>query len=322
MRRRGVVALLGATLARPVVAQPAAKGPRLCFLEFDRASESRYRAFFETLAELGYIDGRNITIDRQSADGRGDRFPELVDQCLRRRPDIIAAQTTPAAQAARNATREVPIVMVALGDPIGSGLVGSLARPGGNVTGVSTMTPVLAGKRREALKEAVPAISRVLLLSYPLDPIVGPQVVEMTKVAHALGVTLLKQEIRSPGDLAAAVDAGIEARADALITSQTSIFFTHRAEILARIFRNRWPAVFPWRAYPEEGALMSYSHRLDDLFRRSAHYVDRILRGAKPADLPVEEPTTFEMVVNLKTARALGLTMPQLTLLRATEVIE
>ena len=162
----------------------------------------------------------------------------------------------------------------------------------------------------------------MLVLSYPVDPTDAAQMTEMAKVARSLGVVLQKREIRSPNDFAAAFDAGVEARADALLSTSPSIFFTHRAQVLEGVARNRWPAIFQWRAYAEAGGLLSYAHRLDDLSRRTAYYVDRILKGAKPGDLPVEQPTTFETIVNLKTARALGIALPPSTLLRADEVIE
>jgi putative ABC transport system substrate-binding protein len=313
--------LVGACLwPAPGSAQKSGGIPRLCFIEF--TTSTRYDVFFEALASLGYIDGRTIVIDRHSADGDGGRYPELARQCIRRQADVIVIHTTPAAQAVKAATTTIPIVMLSLGDPVGAGLVASLSRPGGNLTGVSQNSPALAAKRLELLKEAVPGMSRALLLSFPDDPIDAPQVARMREASRALGVALHKAEIREPRDIAGAFDSGAAAGVQAVIPSAVSIFFVHRTELLERAERLRWPGVFPFREFAVGGGLISYGHQARALNARAAVFVDRILKGAKPADLPVEQPTKFDLVLNQTTARKLGVTFPQSLLARADEVIE
>ncbi len=263
-----------------------------------------------------------MTIDYLSADGRSDRFPALALECLRRKADIIVVTTTPAAQAAKNATRTIPIVMIPLGDPVTTGLVASLARPGGNVTGQTFMASGLAAKRLEVLKEAVPRISRVLVLSYLVDPIAAPQVKELESAARSLGVKLLVQDIRSADDLPAAFDAGARWHAEGLLTTAESIFVVQGKRLAELAAQHRLPGLYPYRAVVDSGGLMAYDSYTPDLLARTADYVDRILKGAKPAELPVEQPTKFELVINLKTARVLGLTIPATLLLRADQVIE
>ena len=312
-----MVAVAVALLVAPVVAsaQPATKHPRLCFLTFDPGSgrASRFDAFCQGLRELGYVDGQTITIDYLSAAGRGERFPALAAQCLSARADVIVVTTTPAALAAKEATRTIPIVMIPLGDPVGTGLAASLARPGGNVTGLTFMASGLAAKRLELLKEAVPRISRVLVLSYLEDPIAAPQVKELQSAAHALGVTLLIRDVQTPEDLPAAVDAGVRAHVDALLTTAESIFAVHGKRVVELAARHRLPAMFCYRATVAAGSLMAYDSYTPSLLARTASYVDKVLKGTKPADLP--------MAINLKTASALGLTIPQSLVLRADEIL-
>jgi putative ABC transport system substrate-binding protein len=304
----------------PVTPQPAAKTARLCFIEFDGSRS--YDVFFGALQALDRAAGRTVTVDRRSAAGKPDRYPQLVRECIDARSDVIVAQTTPAAQVAKAATSTIPIVMLNMGDAIGTGLVPSLARPGGNVTGMTFMAPAVAGKRVELLKEAVPSLSRLLLLSYPQDPIDAGQVKEVERVASAVGLSVTKREIGSPADLAPALDAGAAAGVQAVAVTLESIFLTRRREVLEYAARKRWPGVYPFREYVEDGGLIFYGHRVDDLHRRAADFVDRILKGANPADLPVEQPTKFDLVVNLKAAAALGLAIPPSILARANEVIE
>ena len=250
-------------------------------------------------------------------------FRALAAECLRLKADIIAVSTTPAAQAAKNATRTIPIVMIALGDPVGTGLVDSLAQPGGNVTGMSLMVPELAAKRLELLKEAVPGISRVLVLSYLADPIAPLQVKALKEAARSLGVTLQIHDIQTADDLPAAFDAGARERAEGLLTTAESIFVVHRARVSELAARYRLPAMYPYSIQvADAGGLMAYDVNFPDLERRAATYVDRILKGAKPSDLPVQQPTKFALVINLKTAKALGLEVPPTLLARADEVIE
>ena len=328
MRRREFVALLGSTaISWPLAAraQQPKKIPRLCFLTFNSVTSqsTRFDAFFEGLRDLGYLDGQTITIDYLSAEGRGEQFPALAAECLRLKADIIATTTTPATQAAKNTTRTIPIVMLALGDPVGTGLVNSLARPGGNVTGASMMVSELAAKRIELLKTVVPRISRVLVLAYLADPIAPLQVKAVKEAARSLGVTLQVQDIQTADDLPAAFDAGAREHADGLIVGAESIFIVHRARVSELAARHRLPAMYPYSIQvADAGGLMAYDINIPDLQRRAAIYVDRILKGANPADLPVEQPTKFKFVINLKTAKALDLTIPESILQLADEVIE
>src|SRR5262245_29609879 len=291
-------------------------------LSSSRASPVHFDPFFLRLRDLGYVDGQTITIAYLSADGRGDRFPTLAAECLRLKADIIVVTTTPAAKAAKNATHTIPIVMIPLGDPVGTGLVASLAHPGGNVTGQTFMASGLAAKRLALLKEAVPRISRVLVLSYLVDPIAAPQVKELENAARSLGLKLLVEEIRTADDLPAAFDAGMRGQADGLLTTAESIFVAQRKRVVELAAQHRLPALYPYGAVVDAGGLMAYDSYTPDLVARTAAYVDKLLKGAKPADLPVEQPTKFELVINLKTAKALGLTIPQSLLLRANQVME
>jgi putative tryptophan/tyrosine transport system substrate-binding protein len=328
-RRKLIAALGGAAAGWPLVAraQQPNKIPRLCFLTFDpgtlQSRSPRFDPFFASLRDLGYVEGQTIAIDYLSADGRGERFPALAAECLRLNADIIAVSTTPAAQAAKNATRTIPIVMIALGDPVGTGLVDSIAQPGGNVTGMSLMVPEVAAKRLGLLKEAVPGISRVLVLSYLDDPIAPLQVKALKDAAPSLGLTLQIHDIHNGDDLPAAFDAGARERADGLLTTAESMFVVHRGRVTELAARYRLPAMYCYSTHVvDAGGLMAYDVNISDLFRRAATYVDRILKGAKPSDLPVQQPTKFEFVINLKTAKTLGLTFPPGLLAIADRVVE
>ena len=327
MKRRELITLLGgAAAAWPLAAHAQAPKniPRLCFLTFDPtvSRTTRFGPFFQGLLDLGYVDGQTIAIDYLSADGQGERFPALAAECLHRNADIIAVSTTPAAQAAKNATRTIPIVMIALGDPVGTGLVDSLARPGGNMTGMSLMVPEAAAKRLGLLKEAVPGISRVLVLSYLDDPIAPLQVKALKDAAPSLGVTLQIHDIRSGDDLPAAFDDGAKERAEGLLITAESLFVVHRARVTELAARYRLPAIYPFSIQADAGGLMAYDVNITDLFRRAAIYVDQILKGAKPSNLPVQQPTKFEFVINLKTAKTIGLIFPPGLLAIADKVIE
>jgi putative ABC transport system substrate-binding protein len=324
-RRAFLGTIAGSLLAAPLgaEAQPVGNVPRLCFLTFSPGIPlSRFDPFFQGLRDRGYVDGQTITIDYLSAEGQAERFPTLAADCLRRKADIIVATTTDAAQAAKKATRTIPIVMHALGDPVASGLVASLARPGGNVTGVSQMSPGLAAKRLELLKEAVPKISRALVLSDLGDSIAAPQLKELEHAADSLGVKLLVRDIRTADDLPAAFDAGARARAEGLLPTADTILAVHQKRVVELAARHRLPGMYPYRPAVASGGLMAYISHTPSLQARSAFYVDKILKGAKPGDLPVEQPTKFELVINLKTAKALGLTIPPSLLQRADQVIE
>jgi len=325
-RRHFLLTSLAGAFAGPlaVEAQQAGRIPRLCFLTFDPGTTQagRFSPFFQRLRELGYVDGKTIAIDYLSADGRSERFPTLSAECLRLKADIIVVTTTPAAQAAKNATGATPIVMCSLGDPVATGLVASLARPGGNVTGLTLMASGLSAKRLELLKEAAPRVSRVLVLSYLVDPIAAPQVKELESAARSRGVKLLVQDIKTADDLPAAFAAGARERADGLLTTAESLLVVQRKRVVELAAQYKLPGLYPYRAVVDAGGLMAYDSATPDLVARTATYVDRILKGAKPSDLPVEQPTKVELVINLKTAKALGLTIPPSLLARADQVIE
>jgi putative tryptophan/tyrosine transport system substrate-binding protein len=325
-RREFIVAILSAaTWPLAAYAQQPKILPRLCFLTFDpdASRSTRFGAFFQGLRDLGYIDGRTITIDYLSADGRGERFPSLAAECLRLKADIIVASTTPATQVAKHATRTIPIVMLALADPVAAGLVDSIARPGANVTGSSMMISELSVKRLALLKEAAPRISRVLVLAYPADPIAALQVKALKEAAPSLGLMLQVQDIQTADDLPAAFDAGAKEGAEGLLVGAESIFLVNRARVGELAARYRLPAIYPFSMQVRDaGGLMAYDPNVTNLQRHAATYVDRILKGEKAADLPIEQPTEFALVINLEAAKALGLTVPESILQQADEVIE
>ena len=319
-----ILALVVFALPFATEAQPAKRIPRLCFLTFDPGTpqSSRFGPFFQGLRDLGYVDGRTISIDYLSAAGRGEQFPALAADCLRLKADIIVVTTTPAALAAKAATQTVPIVMHSLGDPVATGLVASLARPGGNVIGTTLVASGLAAKRLGLLKEIVPRLSRVLVLSYLEDPIAALQVKELESAAHALGLKLPVRDIRTADDLPAAFDAGAKEGAAGVMTTAESIFVVQRNRVVQLAAQHRLPGMYPYRIMVDAGGLMAYDAYTSDLQRRAATYVDRILKGAKPAELPVEQPTTFELSINLRTAKALGLTVPPSLLQQADQIIK
>src|SRR5262245_59242536 len=275
MRRREFITLLGGaavTWQQTVQAQQPGKIPRLCFLTFDPGTlqSNRFRAFFEGLRDLGYVDQQSIVIDYLSAEGRAERYPALAAECLRRNVKVIVVSTTPAAQAAKNVTRTIPIVMIALGDPVGTGLIDSLARPGGNVTGTTFIAPVMTAKRLELLKEAVPQITRVLVLTYLADPIAPSQVKALEDAAPLLGVSLEIRDIRTGDDLPAAFDAGIRRQVGGIISTGESMFFVNRSRVIDLAARHKLPAIYPYRASAVDGGLMSYAQIPAELYRRAS----------------------------------------------------
>jgi putative ABC transport system substrate-binding protein len=317
--------LLLITMPFPAEAQQTTTVRRLCFLGFvasQRGDGTTFSGLLEGLQVLGYEEGRNIQIDYLSADGKFDRFPTLADECVRRKADIIVTVTTPGALAAKRATTTIPIVAGPTGDPVGTGIVANLARPGGNVTGFSLMGPGLSAKRLELLKEAVPKLSRATLLANLSDPIAEPQVKEIEHAAQSLGVSLRVRDVRKPDDLATAFAATTRDGDQGILTTIESIFLAQRSRVVQLAAQHRLPAMYPYRSVTDIGGLMSYGPDLTALSHRVAMYVDKILKGAKPADLPVEQPTQFELVVNLKTAKSLGLSIPQSLLLRADHLIQ
>ncbi len=279
-------------------------------------------AFRESLRALGYVEGQNILIDYRWAEGRADRFPALVAELVRLKVDVLFVISTPGALAAKNATQTIPIVFAAVGDPVGVGLVASLARPGGNATGVANVFVDISAKLLEVLKEAVPGVSRVAVMAVLSNPAMQLGVREAELAGRTLGVRLQVLDVREQGGFEGAFAAIARERPGALLVFPDSLMFANRARIVEFAAKQRLPAMYPAREFADAGGLMSYGTNFPDMYRRAAAYVDKILKGAKPAGLPVEQPTRFELVVNLKTAKALGLTIPPSVLIRADQVIQ
>ena len=280
-------------------------------------------AFRQGLQEFGYTEGQNIIIEYRWAEGKYDRFPDLLADLVRLKVDAIVTAGTPGALAAKRATKTIPIVMAVAGDAVGTELVDSLAHPGGNITGSTTIVQELEGKRLELLKEIVPRLSRVAMLSNPANPL-NPIILKQTQLAaRALRLRLEPiVEVKGVSELERAFATISKVRPDALIMIADRFLLAERTRIVEFAEKRRLPTMYPYSEMVKDGGLMSYSPSYPDLFRRAAKYIDKILKGAKPGDLPVEQPTTFELVINLKTAKALGLTIPQSLLLRADQVIE
>jgi putative ABC transport system substrate-binding protein len=308
----------------PPDAQPQPKVHRIGLLMASNPAGTAHflNAFREGLRELGYVEGQNILLERRYAEGRPERLPDLAAEMVRLKVDVIVTSPDLAIQAAKQVTKTVPIVMAHSFDPVGSGLVASLARPGGNVTGSSVLATELSGKRLELLKEVVPELSRVALLGDPAAPISAIALSETERAAQALGVKLQYVEVRGPADFNGAFAAIARARAGLIVPPAINLFFANRSRIVELAAKHRLPGMYGVREFVEIGGFMSYGPNVAHLFRRAATYVDKILKGTKPADLPVEQPTRFELVVNLKTAKALGLTIPPSILIRADHVIQ
>ena len=323
-RRVFLGTLAGGLLAAPLaaVAQQAGKVARVGFL--GTLLSPTLEAFTDGLRQLGWVEGQNLILERRFSEGRQERFRELASELVRLKVDVIVTSGTPASVAAKAATTTIPIVMAVVIDPVGSGLVASLARPGGNITGNSWLGSALSAKRLELLKEAVPKVSRVATIFNPTNPAHQLALGEMQTTARRLGVTLQLQEITNPDDFEKAFAAITRSRPDALFTVTDPLYFPERERkrILEFAAKRRLPAMYEWREFVESGGLMAYGVNVRYLLRHAATYVDKILRGAKPADLPVEQPTKFELIINLKTAKALGQTIPPSVLARADEVIE
>jgi putative tryptophan/tyrosine transport system substrate-binding protein len=304
-------------------AQQVNKVPRIGFLF--GGSSSFYSAWIDVfrqgLKELGYIEGKNIAIDYRYAEGKTDRLPLLAAELVDLKVDVIVVSATPGVLAAKKATSTIPIVFVSIADPVASGLVTSLARPGGNITGLSIVAVELSGKRMELLKEAVPNVTRVAFLWNSANPAQVAQWREAHAAAQALGLQLQSLEVRSSNDFDGAFEAALRERAQALVTTPEALLGTHLKQIVAFAAKNRLPAMYGNPVFVDAGGLMSYAPDYTVQYRRAATYVDKILKGAKPADLPVEQPTKFEFVVNLKTAKQIGLTIPPNLLARADRVI-
>jgi putative ABC transport system substrate-binding protein len=278
-------------------------------------------AFREGLRQLGYVEGQNLVIRYVWAEGQQDRYVDLARELVRLQPDIILTAGTPGTLAAKHATPSIPIVTAIAGDPVAAGLVSSLAQPGGNVTGLSTLAAELEGKRLELFKQAVPTLSQVVALCHPANPYTTIAWKAVQPAAEALGLRLQPVEARGPNDLDRALATIKTARPDGLIVVPDRFLLTYRASIVHFMAEHRLPGMFPFREFVQEGGLLAYGPDNTDLYRRAATYVAKILRGAKPADLPLEQPMKFELVINLKTAQALGLTIPPALLFQADEVI-
>jgi putative ABC transport system substrate-binding protein len=329
MNRRETIIALAALGYVPFAAeaQQAAKVARIGYLVTNLAANPHLpEAFRQGLRDLGYVEGRNVVIEYRDAEGKPERIPALAAELVALKVDVIVTGGgTLAALTAMQATKTIPIVFAGVGDPVGSGLVTSLARPGGNVTGLSNLGPELVGKRLELLKQAVPGVSRVAVLWRPgalgertdQDMLKGEDV-----AARALGVRLQFVEARGPDEFAKAFSDMTSARAGALTVLPSALFLREHRRLVDLAAENRLPAVYTQREFVDAGGLMSYGANQRDLFRRAATYVDKILKGAKPGDLPVELPTKFELAINLKTAKAMGITIPQKVLLRADSVVE
>jgi len=328
-RRSFLTALSGSLLAAPLAAeaQQAAKVPRIGYLSTNLAATPHLpEAFRQGLRDLGYVEGRNLVIEYRDAEGKVDRLPALAAELVALKVDVIVTGVgTVAALAAKDATRTLPIVFATVAEPVASGLVTTLARPDGNVTGLSSVGPELVGKRLELLTQAVPGVTRVAVLWLPgalgertqRDMRTGTEV-----AARALGIRLQFVEARGPADFDRAFSDMAGARAGALTALPNNMFLREHRRLVDLAAKHRLPAVYPLREFVDAGGLMAYGANLADLHRRAATYVDKILKGTKPGDLPIEQPTKFDLVINLKTARALGLTIPQSLLQRADQVIE
>jgi putative ABC transport system substrate-binding protein len=281
-----------------------------------------WEAFAQGLRELGYEEGQNLAIERRFVEGKVERLPEVAAELVRLNVSVIVAGGQPPPVAAKRATATIPIVMTNFSDPVGLGLVTSLSRPGGNITGLALLTVELVGKQLQLLKEAVPKVSRVAFLTNPSNPGTALQLRDAETAARSLGLQLQVLEAQRPDELAAAFAAMSRERAGAVLLPGDSLFFYYRTQIADLAIKSRLPALFAPKEFAEAGGLMAYGANIADLYRRAATYVDRILKGANPADLPVEQPTKYDLVINLKTATALGLTIPRSVLQRADQVIE
>ncbi len=283
--------------------------------------EGMPQAFRQGLLGAGYFEGRDVVIEWRSANGDYARIPELAADLVQRKVDVIVVDSTQGAHTLKHATSTIPIVMTSLADPVGSGLVASLARPGGNVTGLTIMTPEISAKRLQLLKEAIPQLARVAVLWNPDTRYSSKVIDELKAAAASLSIDLKSVSARTPEEFDAAFSVMRQARAQALYVIEDSFLFLHRTTLIKLASKAKLPTIWGQKTAAEAGAFMSYGPNFDDLYRRSARYVDKILKGAKPGDLPIEQPTKFELVMNLKTAKAIGITIPESMLLQADDVI-
>jgi len=305
-------------------AQQPTKIPRigLLFTATPSAAAARIEAFRQGLRELGYVEGKNILIEQRYAEGPLNHMNELAAELVRLKVDVIVTIGPAATRPAKEATHAIPIVMGVDDDPVGNGFVASLARPGGNITGLASLAPEIGGKQLELLKEIVPRLSRVAVLGTSTQPGNAQSLREAEVAAQALAVKLQYLDVLSPKDIEPVFRTASNGRAEAVLVVRAYVFFSHRKQIVDLAAKRQLPAMYYTTEYVEEGGLMTYGVSITDLFRRAATYVDKILKGAKPAELPIEQPTKFELVVNLKTAKRIGLTIPPNVLARADKVIK
>ena len=322
MKRRTFIMLLGGTAALPLnaLAQQRDKIWRMGFIA--HGHESFYDALFEGLREYGYEEGRNLIVERRYAHGAAERFKEFAAEMVRLNVDIIVVVTTPAALAVMNATKTIPIVHPNAIDPLNTGLITSLAHPGGNLTGGAQLTAEASAKRLALLKKLLPELSRAATLWNPANPAIVFAWKETERTAGPLGIALHPHEVRGPQDFAAAFAAIAEEEPEALLVLQDAVTMQHRNSIADFAIRQRLPSMFQEKEWVKAGGLMSYGENLPSMYRRAAYFVDRIFKGANPADLPVEQATKFELILNLKTAKAIRLTIPDAILALADDVIE
>jgi ABC-type uncharacterized transport system substrate-binding protein len=315
------VALLGVAVIAE--AQQPTKVPRIGYLTAASLSAMapRFEAFQQGLRELGYVEGKNIVIDYRSPEGKFDRLPALAAELVRLQVDVIVTGGGAATRPAKEATSTIPIVMAQDSDPVGNGFVASLARPGGNITGLATLAPEISGKQLELLKEIAPKLSRVAVLGNATQPGSPQALREINVAADAFGVQLQYLEIQAPKDIETAFQAASKGRADAVLLMASPITFSQRRQVVDLAVKSRLPTIYGRPEYVEDGGLVFYGPSYTDLFRRAATYVDKILKGAKPADLPIEQPKKFEFIINLKAAKLIGLTIPPNVLVRADKVI-
>jgi putative ABC transport system substrate-binding protein len=321
-RRFLLTSLAGAVAARRAAeARQADKVARLGWLGPDQATHRR-EWLLQSLRDLGSVEGRNITIEYRFAKGHMERLPAIAAELVALDVDVIVAVSQPAAQAAQQATRSIPIVMFGVGDPVSTGLVATLTRPGGNITGLSELAPELSAKRLALLREVIPHVSRVAVLSNPSNPSNAYQIDHTETAAKALGVRLQVLEVQRSEDLDKAFQSAARGRAGGLVTLGDLFIFTQRLRIVALAAQSKLPGMYGWPVFPQAGGLMSYSPDFRDMTRHATIFVDKILRGARPADLPIQQRTKFELVINLTTAKALGLTIPPSLLARADQLIQ
>jgi putative ABC transport system substrate-binding protein len=326
VKRRDFITLLGGVAAWPLAARAQQVGRiwRIGVLETisPELNTANFDALRQGLRNLGYIEGQNLVIEYRSADGQMERFPELANELVRTNVDVIVTRGTPAVVAAKNATATIPVVMAASGEPLTSGVISGLARPGGNVTGLSAFTNELIPKRIELLNVAVPGIARIAFLQNMSNPVAPSQWEELKTAAQSVRIEPLLLDVRRSEDVARALEAARMERINAIVVGNDTVTHANRHQVIELAAHHRLPVIYATREFVDAGGLMSYGVSYADLYRRAATYVDKIFKGAKPADLPVEQPTKFDLMINLRTAKALGLEIPDKLLALADEVIE